>query len=1219
MFLDIFLFELKYRLRRPSFYVYIGVALIIGMLYGAILAGAMGAELALQISGGGKNLNNSPVVIHQILQAVNQVAGTFIIAAFMAVPVYRDFSYQAHSLFFTKPMPKWAYLGGRYLGSMAVVLVILLFMGVGFAMMMHYPWEEPTRIGPFHLWHYVYPYLISIIPYAFFSGSIFFGLVTLTRNELLIYLNAILLLVLFGFASNLANLIDNKTLASLLDPTGGVALLKEIEYWTVTEKNTQIIGLTPLIALNLLIWQAIGFGILAFTYAKFTFSYARPRLIRSYQTIIEKGPKATTKSILGQQVRLPQVSKSFSLGEQFRVLIHLTKMELRRLFRSPIFWILVGVGTLSMILNMVPAIRKLGAFGVTTYPVTYQMIDLVLGGYALFILILIVFYSGELIWRERKYKMHELLDVLPMPSGLVLGAKYLTLALVPYLLLGTGMIIAIISQLAQGYTNIDLGQYLSSLFFLRMINFQLFLIFCLFIQAILPNKYLGFFVSVLGYFFFNTILPLLGVEDRLLLYLSGYRLSFSDMLGYGPFLAPYLSYKAYWTGFTLLLLLVGIGLYPRGSEDNWPARFRQLRQNFRKPMVLGIAGLGLALFVGFGSYIFYNTHVLNEFKTQKDQTQLLADYEKNYKYLENKPQPRVTDIYLEIDLQPKARTFEARGTYHLLNKTPFALDSIHIIPSSADLTYDELALSVPYDTLVADTDIGFYTFGLRSPLQPGDSMDLTFVARYDQAGFPNNGMGTRVLENGSFIPHNFFPEIGYNGFFELNERSLRKEYGLPEKGDRFAPREDSTGRQYTLFARDADWLNFECIISTDPDQIAIAPGYLEREWEENGRRYFHYKMDSPMVKFFNLLSGRYTVARDTFLMYDSIPIDLEVYYHHEHGQNVPAFLDGMKKSLAYFSNNFGPYQHKVARIIEFPNYNGSFAQSFPNTISYSEASGFIVDPEASEVDLPFYGTAHEFAHQWWGHQVVSGYVQGFQFIIETMAQYSAMMVMEKELGEDQIQKYLKYELDTYLRGRSGETRKEMPAHLVEQQFYIQYNKGSLIMYALKDYIGEDSLNAALRRYVQDKKFQEAPYTTTLEWMEYIREVTPDSLDYLLTDLFETITLFDNQVLEGSYEKEGDSTYRVRMKLLTQKLRSDGEGEESEIPVRDHIDVGIFARKKVEGEWTDIPLYFEKHRFSQDTTELEIVVREKPSKVGIDPYHKLIDRNSGDNTKRVKEE
>jgi aminopeptidase N len=115
-----------------------------------------------------------------------------------------------------------------------------------------------------------------------------------------------------------------------------------------------------------------------------------------------------------------------------------------------------------------------------------------------------------------------------------------------------------------------------------------------------------------------------------------------------------------------------------------------------------------------------------------------------------------------------------------------------------------------------------------------------------------------------------------------------------------------------------------------------------------------------------------------------------------------------KKGLDYFSKAFGPYQHRQFRVMEFPRY-ASFAQSFPNTVPFSEAIGFIakVDPENPEdFNYPFLVTAHELAHQWWGHQVVGGNVQGSTLLSETLSQYSSAMVMEKSFGRDDKDKTL---------------------------------------------------------------------------------------------------------------------------------------------------------------------------------------------------------------------
>ncbi len=154
-------------------------------------------------------------------------------------------------------------------------------------------------------------------------------------------------------------------------------------------------------------------------------------------------------------------------------------------------------------------------------------------------------------------------------------------------------------------------------------------------------------------------------------------------------------------------------------------------------------------------------------------------------------------------------------------------------------------------------------------------------------------------------------------------------------------------------------------------------------------------------------------------------------------------LESIKKSLEYYTENFGPYQHKQARIIEFPRVS-SFAQAFPGTMPYSEGIGFIADiKEEDDIDMVFYVVAHEMAHQWWAHQVIGANMQGATLLSETLAQYSALMVMEKQFGRDIMRKFLQYEMDQYLRSRGNEMLEEQPLKTVESgQGYIHYRKGS---------------------------------------------------------------------------------------------------------------------------------------------------------------------------------
>jgi len=334
---------------------------------------------------------------------------------------------------------------------------------------------------------------------------------------------------------------------------------------------------------------------------------------------------------------------------------------------------------------------------------------------------------------------------------------------------------------------------------------------------------------------------------------------------------------------------------------------------------------------------------------------------------------------------------------------------------------------------------------------------------------------------------------------------------------------------------------------------------------------------------------------------------------------VDKMIEATKKGLEYFTENFGPYQHRQFRILEFPRF-ANFAEAFPNTIPFSEGLGFIAkldDPD--EIDYVTYVTAHELAHQWWAHQVIGAGVQGATVTSETMAQYSALMLMKQEYGPEMMRRFLRYELDSYLRGRGGERIEEMPLKRVEAQAYIHYRKGSLVMYALQDYVGEDALNDALSRYVADVRFREPPYTTTLEFLDYIDETVPENQKHIIEDLFETITLYENQAQEATYTQREDGKYVVRLAFESHKYRADGAGEETEIGIDDWIDVGVFGERGEGDPPEGKVLAMERHRVTDADSVIEVVVDEEPRQAGIDPFNKLVDRNPQNNLVDVSSE
>ncbi|MFH1004659.1 MAG: M1 family aminopeptidase [Bacteroidota bacterium] len=574
---------------------------------------------------------------------------------------------------------------------------------------------------------------------------------------------------------------------------------------------------------------------------------------------------------------------------------------------------------------------------------------------------------------------------------------------------------------------------------------------------------------------------------------------------------------------------------------------------------------------------------------------------------------------LNVDIFPYDLNVFIKGTYKIKNKSNKPIDSV-LVNISSELKINKLEFTSGAKIVLEDKDNGFYIYRLNKTMMPNDSTIFTMELSDITKGFSNSGNNASADYNGTFLNSFMLPHFGYIESDELSDDNARRKQGLPPK-ERVPNLRDTTQWKVNQITADADWITYEATVSTASDQIAISPGYLEKEWTESDRRYFHYKMDAKILNFYCFLSARYEVKRDKWNAPDKSGqvVNIEIYYHKGHEYNVDRMIYAIKKSLDYYTKNFSPYQYRQIRILEFPRH-AIFAQSFPNTIPYSEGIGFIADideTDPDDINYPLYVTAHEVAHQWWAHQVIGANVQGAGIIVETMAEYSALMVMEHEYGKETMKKFLKYEMNNYLRGRSHERKKEMPMLTAEEQQYIHYNKGSVIMYALKDYIGEDSLNSAMKKYIKAAAYRDNPYTTSIEFIDYIRKATPDSLKHIITDMFEKITLFENRVLEAGYKKTKDGKYIVEFTVEAKKIVADSLGNETEIPINDWIDIAVLSKTKdKKGNSINKELYFVKRKIDKSKMKFEITVDEVPIEVGIDPYNKLIDRHPDDNTKKI---
>jgi ABC-2 type transport system permease protein len=1199
MFWEFFSFELRLRRKSISTYIYFLVWFVFAFLCVASENfGPIG-------SANGKVLLNGPYATSVYATGIS-LFGIIIVAAIFGTSILRDFQRDTFQMLFTKPIPKLAYLGGRWAGSL--VVTILVFSGCLFGEFAgtFAPWADHSRIGPNHLWWYLQPFLSITVLQIFFLGSLFFTVAALSRKIFVVYVQGatLFMLYLIGLTVFTATRSLERFWSGIFDPVGFVLLDDVTRYWTVVERNNLLLSWSGVFLYNRLLWLSVGFISLIVLWALFPMSVEA-------LTAVSQGRRAAKAKQLDEMelrparslvaARLPRVSRNFSPATSWAQFLSLSRLRISVILHEVPFWAIVGLMIVFAINNGYYAGR---VDEVDVWPVTYLMVQAVEGGAALFFYIVAALYAAELLWRERDIHFDGIHDALPLSESVDWFSRLVAIAFVELALLTATMLCGIFMQAVAGYYHFELLQYFKELYVVFFPQVMTFALLALFVQTVVRNKFIGHGI-VIGVFVIVPILFNFGWENSLYLFGNTPPYTYSDMNGYGHFVPALFWAITYWLAISAFLGVISIAFARRGAEEQWSARVRLA--SARMPRLIPAAAICLVVAVGSGVWFYYNAHVLNEYLNAKQRRGIQADYERSFKKYENLAQPKVTAVDTRIDIDPAHRSFSGSGHYTLQNKTAEPISQIHItdpMHSVSNVKFDR-----PFHLVSSGPRDIYSIYALDQPLAPGDILQMTFNVGFQTHGFRDGNEKAELAYNGTFFDSGYFPTIGYDRNLELDDPRRRREEHLGPL-EEMAPRGDPVQSLYNLFSKQSDWITYHTVVSTSADQVAIAPGYLQRSWEDGGRRFFEYSMGSTNIAdFFAYLSARYTVRREQYK-----GTDLEVYYTPGHEYDIDDMLASSKAGLDYYHDSYSPYQFAQFRIMEFPRYR-QFAQSFPNTVPYSESIGFIGRVlKKTDIDFTYFVTAHELAHQWWGHQLIGGNVQGSNMMSETLAEYSALMVMQRKYGRDNMHRFLRHELDRYLRGRGGEVRHEPPLALVQREPYVWYQKGGQVMYTLADYIGEDKVDAALRNFLMQYRYANAtnsetvPYPDTRQLVAALRAQTPPDLQYLITDGFDSIVLYDNKALSATVTPAADNKYKVTLTVQARKVKADGNGNETPVALSDYIEIGVFKGKKDEEQ----PLYLKKVKLIQEQNTFEIVVNEIPTRAGIDPYNKLIDRVADDN-------
>ncbi len=1206
---EIFRFELGYQGRRVTNWLLFAVLIAVSFLMtrDGSLAEALYEDFFL----------NSPFAIAKTT-VVGSLLWLLVAAAVAGEAAARDVSTGMHPLVYTAPVRKTEYLGGRFLAAFTVNAFLLLAVQAGILLGIYLPGVDPALIGPFRPAAFLTAYGYLALPTAFAATAVQFALAARKGRPMTSYLGSFLLFSMAYVVGLFLVLQGRQELAKLLDPIGVHFILSELSHlWTTTEKSWRLLALEGTVLTNRLLWIGVGLGALALTWLRFRFTH-RTEGRGTWWRLERRRPEVhspVAERPASTPIAVPRVARTFGLRFHLRQTLAVARDSVRTLARS---WAGIALLVAIPLLTVPVVIDQMVLDGVPLTPTTAQVLDELTGPLSaetsrwVIVPLLVVFFAGELVWRERDAGVAEITDAMPGSAWAPLLGKLLGLGLVLALFTALQAAAGVLAQALLGYRDFEIGLYAKVLFGLQLPDYLLFALLALVVHVLVDQKYVGHLTAILAYVFI-ALSSLFGVEHDLLVYGAGPGWSYTEMRGFGPTVGPWLAFKLYWAAWAVLLAVAARLFWVRGRERGVGTRLRSARRRLAGPTArTAAAAAGLVLVLG--GFVFYNTNVRNEYLTESERAERSAEYERRYGRYEDVPQPRLAAADLRVEIYPERREVEIRGTYRLMNRGTVAIDTVHIATSS-DVETGDVEIDRPAEPVLVDEELGHRIYELETPLSPGDSLRFDFRVRSEPRGFRESGVDASVAANGTYFTNAWLPAIGYQPLRELTSAAERREHGLPARPviPSLYDEEAREGRSWGI--------DFEAIVGTAEDQVAVAPGALRRTWTEepsagaepSGRRYFHYATDAPIGDEWAFFSADYGIREARWQNPDGSgrAVTIRIFHYPEHTAHLDRMVRSIRASLDYYTREFGPYPYGHLTVVERAG-KGTGMHADASLISHGE--GFALwnpKDEPGSLDLPFAVVAHEMGHQW---TVPYAFVEGAPVMSESLAWYYGMKVVEHAQGVDKLRRlrYFMRQPHPYAPIRRGEPL------LRGLDPYMSYRRGPFALYALSEAIGEEWVNTALRRLVETHRPPGATLATTLDLYRELQAVTPERFRPLLHDLFEVNTFWDLQTERAVAEPTGDGAWWVTLDVRAQKVVADEAGVESEVPMDDWVEVGVFAAPAEGGGELSAPLAVEKHRIRSGSQTITVTVPSEPDLAGIDPYHLLDweEREDDDNVEPV---
>lgn len=1168
-------FELHLYLKQP----FIQFSLLLFFLAGLTIYDRVGYNAS--------EFADSQYMLSQVISFVNLILPIFLLM-FSSFVQMRDKSYQVTEMLFVTGSSSSKLLLHRFAGLALTGLVIIFTFSTAMWLRSVFPiFLEANIVAQSLLNYWCITVFFSIPTVLFFAAILTYSSwhlpqsLSLLSLGTLIYVSYFIISILFGSPLMGGNLPTDpmiRNLSAMIDPFAIISFFELTDSWSINSQNYEAISLTGSLLLNRVFWLIITAAIL-FAMARMQTPFLPTKLKKKPSKSANSEAEFTTKKYLNFssfETIAPNI-------HTLKSLIKLIRFELSTLTQSIYFLGLLVIWGAVLLADLCQLSQGTG-FTAGVYPTTANALDRFqhefLPRFSLFV---IVFYCAEIMWREQQYKVAQLVSALPVDKSMIIVSKLIALSIIPTLLTLSAVFVSFGYQLFNGSVPIELSVYIGVAYF-SVIPLILKSAICIFIHLLSPSKYVGLVLSFLLLLLLGTNMNAnLGLEHPLWRVADAPKVIFSDINNFSLANDAYSMFILYWSS---IIGLCGLILIKLSQAELQLGLFRKLRhviRNTTKVQSLSIL-LCLSIAVVSGSLIFYRTNVEANYLTKEQQLKWRIDYEKRFKQYQNLIQPALIKINTKVEIIPDKRIYEIKGTYTYKNKSSIEINKL-IVYMEPHLSMSNLVL--PNASLVDESKLhGTYVYQLADSLMPGEQLDLMFTVFEKQSGFKKTNHKNKVVKNGTFIfASDLLPKLGYLDNIEVTVNKYREKYKLIPYIDRKGLNEETVS---------VEFVDFETVITTKKNQIALAPGELVSEWKDDSNSYYHYKTTSPIRNNIAYLSGEYQLREEVIN-----GVKIQLFYHEHHSYNLDLMMTAIKQSFEIFEKSYGPYPHNVFRQVETPNFTELTGYSLPTMTLMSETGGFtdVVDISLAYNDV-YRRTIHEMSHQWWANQMAPNQNSvGGMLLVESFAKYSELIVMEKYLGKDAMLSLVDYEIARYFEGQSKERDQEKSLSEMENhQNYLTYSKGTFVMNSLRTIIGDVAIKRVLSNLINSYSFGRKSLTAD-SFLSAIYRLAP-SKKATLHELFEQISFFITKSKSAKVKKRNDGDWELNLTLDIEKWQKNTADDAIKSNFIQNTSVTlIYADNK---KTKTIPI-----TLKSGVNQFKLIVNQSPDFIIIDPERTIL--------------